>query len=231
MHFILLIEDEPGIADTIQYALSTEGFQAEWCTTGHEGLSRIESGNFSVIIIDIGLPDMNGFDLCRIIRQKSTVPIIFLTARDSEIDRVAGLEMGADDYVVKPFSPRELTARVRAILRRTAEKPTEIDHGPSQSPTKKFIIDEQKLTVHYYGTVLELSRYEFSILRILINNPGRVYSREELMHYVWEEPDSSLDRTVDTHIKTIRRKCREIKPEDNPIETRRGFGYALRVDN
>lgn len=160
------------------------------------------------------------------IRKDSEIPIIFLTARSDEIDRVAGLELGADDYVTKPFSPRELTARVRAILRRTPQRITE----PLPVETNislPFEIDEKRMIISYYGHSLDLTRYEFRLLQLLIDNPGRVYTREQLMEHVWEEPEMSLDRTVDTHIKTIRQKLKGLQPDEEPIVTHRGVGYSL----
>ncbi|MFC1851211.1 two-component system response regulator CreB [candidate division CSSED10-310 bacterium] len=224
---ILIIEDEPAIADTITYALQTEGFEPIWCPTGLEGKAVFEQGGIILIIIDIGLPDISGFELCKEIRRVSEIPIIFLTARSEEIDRVVGLEIGADDYMVKPFSPRELTARVRAILRRTGSE-TSPQHIVDRAGDSPFTLEEHRKSITYFGTRLDLSRYEYRMLLNFIKHPGRVFSREELLDIVWEEPDTSLDRTVDTHIKTIRRKLTSIRPDYDPIETRRGFGYALK---
>lgn len=222
---IVVAEDEPAIADTITYALSTEGFDVEWCSTGEAVMERLEQGPVDLIVLDVGLPDRNGFDLCRDIRRSSAVPIIFLTARAAEVDRVVGLEIGGDDYVSKPFSPRELAARVKAVLRRAPSGRTAPVQGRTNAP---FCIDRERLTIWYYGKALELSRYEYRILEVLIRRPGRVYSRDQLMEMAWESPEVSMDRTVDTHIKTIRAKLRAIKPERDPIETHRGIGYSLR---
>ena len=224
---ILIIEDEPAIADNITYALKTEGFEPLWCTTGAEGKEALCCDTINLIILDIGLPDINGFELCKEIRKTSDIPILFLTARADEIDRVVGLEIGGDDYMVKPFSPRELTARIKAILRRTSngnETPT--DNQPEH--TSSFTIDPKRMCISYYGTALELNRNEYKILQALIGHPGRVFSREQLMEKAWDVPDVSLERTVDSHIKMIRSKLRAIKPDYDPIETRRGFGYALK---
>jgi two-component system catabolic regulation response regulator CreB len=219
-HKILLVEDEPGIADTITYALETEGMTVAWCSTGEDALAALAEQDADLVILDIGLPDLNGFDLCRDIRAHSSVPVIFLTARTDEVDRVAGLEMGGDDYVVKPFSPRELSARVRAVLRRTAGRPD----TPAPSA---FSIDPKRFVISYCGEPLDLARYEYRILEVLIGRPGWVFSRDKLMELVWEEPEASLDRTVDTHIKTLRAKLRKIRPDLNPIRTHRGLGYSL----
>jgi two-component system, OmpR family, catabolic regulation response regulator CreB len=226
---ILVIEDEPSIADNIVYALSTEGFIAHWRASGGEGKTVIEAGGIDLVILDVNLPDYSGFDLAKEIRQNHTVPIIFVTARSSEIDRVVGLEIGGDDYIVKPFSPRELTARVRAVLRRSAASPAQADSSDSSRQTLPFTIDEAMHVIRFRDIPLELSRYEYRLLCLLIRQPGRVYSRDQLMQQVWDEPDMSLERTVDTHIKTIRRKLRAIAPEEEWITTLRGIGYSLRI--
>ena len=219
---ILLVEDEPSIADNILYALKTDGFEPVWCSTGQDALARSATEKFSLVILDVGLPDMNGFDLCRQLRASSTVPIIFVTARKDEIDRVVGLEIGADDYVVKPFSPRELTARVKAILRRT-EHP-----APAAGPPPIFAVDDERCEIRYHGTPLALSRYEYRLLKILMLKPGRVFSREQLMEQAWEEPESAFDRTVDAHIKMLRAKLHAVRPDEDPIRTHRGLGYSMK---
>jgi two-component system catabolic regulation response regulator CreB len=223
-HRILIIEDEPAIADTITYALKTEGLAVEWCSTGKDALALLGKGIIHLIIIDVGLPDMSGFDLCKEVRRTSRIPVIFLTARSDEVDRVVGLEIGGDDYVTKPFSPRELAARVKAVLRRGTGEGS----GPEEATDVPFALDGKRLTITYYGKPLDLSRYEFRLLEVLIERPGWVFSRDQLKDLVWEEPESSMDRTVDTHIKTIRSKLREIDPDRNPIQTHRGLGYSLR---
>jgi len=232
MRKILVIEDEPSIAENITYALSTDGFDPVWCGTGgeaREALRAGEAGGFALVVLDIGLPDVNGFELAREIRKASDIPLIFLTARSDEVDRVAGLELGADDYVVKPFSPRELSARVRAVLRRyeVAERP-QSEGAASLHPA--FGLDEGRMRISYHGEPLELTRYEYRLLCILVKSPGRVYSRQQLMDMVWEEPEMSADRTVDTHIKTIRRKLKAVRPDEDPIATYRGEGYSLKED-
>jgi len=221
---ILIVEDEPAIADTIQYALETDGFETHCLSSGLPVISLLDRQRIDLIILDIGLPDISGLELCKEIRKTHSLPVIFLTARSDEIDRVVGLEIGADDYVVKPFSPRELTARVRAVLRRSQQ--------PLSKPAKNkaFEIDEAKRQISYLGTAMELSRYEYNLLKILIHRPGHVYSREQLMELAWDEPEASMDRTVDAHIKNIRAKLKTINPEIDPIITHRGIGYALKED-
>ncbi|MEE4377802.1 MAG: two-component system response regulator CreB [Candidatus Competibacteraceae bacterium] len=227
---ILLIEDEPAIADTVVYALNTEGFEPIWRMTAQEGLTAFQDYQPALVILDIGLPDANGFDLCRQLRKQTPVPVIFLTARADEVDRVVGLEIGADDYVVKPFSPRELTARVKAVLRRTVTTEAESSEDSTEQ-SAPFSIDEAQHRISYWGQPLTLSRYEFLLLQVMLKHPDRVYSREMLLSQVWDDPDSSFDRTVDTHIKTIRAKLRAIRPDANPIKTHRGFGYSLSLDS
>lgn len=217
---IMIIEDEPGIADTVTYALAREGFEPVWAATGAEGMARLVRGGIDLVILDIGLPDISGFDLAGTIRKRSDVPLLMLTARSDEIDRVLGLELGADDYIVKPFSPRELVARVRAVLRRSG--------GAPAASGGAFAIDNDRRRITYRGSHLDLSRYEYEILRLLARRPGWVFTRETIMEMVWVEPDESFERTVDTHIKTIRAKLRAVDPDTDPIITHRGVGYSLK---
>lgn len=223
---ILIIEDEPSIADNIVYALATEGLETQWCASGMDGMAVLTNDRIALVILDVGLPDVNGFELAREIRKISEIPIIFVTARDSEIDRVVGLEIGGDDYVVKPFSPRELTARVRAVLRRTsAIKPAY--KSPAPALASPFVVDEARYSISFLGQPLELSRYEFRLLRVLAYDPGRVFTRTQLMEKAWDAPDMSLERTIDTHIKTIRQKLLAVSSEKEWIVTHRGIGYSL----
>jgi two-component system catabolic regulation response regulator CreB len=232
---VLIVEDEPAIADTLVYALKTEGFEPEWCATGRAGLAALAAKPFALVVLDVGLPDGTGFEICKTIRTRSNVPVIFLTARNTELDRVLGLELGGDDYLVKPFSPRELTARVKAILRRTnggGQEPAAGAAPPAQEAEKsaaEFVIDEERCTIVFRGTTLDLTRYEFRLLKVLVAKPGRVFSRDQLMSAAWEDPGASLDRTVDAHIKTLRSKLRTIAPEADPIQTHRGLGYSLKT--
>ncbi len=228
---ILIIEDEPAIADTIVYALRTEGFAPEWCATGQAGLAALATKTFALVVLDVGLPDGSGFDICKAIRKNSAVPVIFLTARNTELDRVLGLELGGDDYLAKPFSPRELTARVKAILRRTQgdpEKSPVTGDTSSGAAARGFGVDEARCAITYRGQALELTRYEFRLLKTLVAQPGRVFSRDQLLSAAWEDPGASMDRTVDAHIKTVRAKLRAVAPDTDPIQTHRGLGYSLR---
>jgi two-component system catabolic regulation response regulator CreB len=229
---ILVIEDEPAIADTITYALATEGFEPIWRATGREGLAALAGGAFDLVILDVMLPDMGGFEVCREIRRSSSLPVIFLTARQAEVDRVVGLELGGDDYVVKPFSPRELAARVKAVLRRSRQAPAPAP-APARGARRKgppLLIDEQRYVISYCGQPLALSRCEFKILRILVERPGWVYTRDGLLDLAWEDPGTSMERTIDAHVKSIRAKLRAVRPSPDPIITHRGLGYSLRED-
>lgn len=168
---ILIVEDETAIADTIQYALETDGFSTTCITSGQGVRSFLSKESVDLILLDIGLPDMSGFDLCKEIRKTLNVPILFLTARADEIDRVVGLEIGGDDYMTKPFSPRELSARVKAILRRTQPSPS------SGMPAQAFQVDESRRQILYFGNPLDLSRYEYALLKTFIRRPGHVFSK------------------------------------------------------
>jgi len=228
---ILIVEDEPGIADTLQYALRTDGFEPAWCATGAEALERIGAAAPALVILDVGLPDASGFEIFKRIRETSEVPVVFLTARSDEIDRVVGLELGADDYIAKPFSPRELVARVRSVLRRSARSATAAPTASSASaPAGPIAVDEGRMQVRYYGRALELSRYEYGLLRTLASRPGHVFTREALLDRVWGDDSDSMDRTVDAHVKTLRAKMKAIAPLLDPIRTLRGSGYALAED-
>ncbi|WP_107312102.1 two-component system response regulator CreB [Burkholderia metallica] len=229
---ILIVEDEAAIADTIVYALGTEGMQTVHCTLGLAALDRLRDTRFDLVVLDVGLPDLSGFEVCRRLRTFSDVPVIFLTARHDEIDRIVGLEIGADDYVIKPFSPRELAARVRVILRRfnrtaAPETTPAPATAPAETPAPGFTLDLDGARVSWLGHALDLTRYEFGLLALLVRHPGRIYSREQLMDLVWHEAFDSADRTVDTHVKTLRAKLRAIDPERDPIRTHRGMGYSL----
>jgi two-component system catabolic regulation response regulator CreB len=221
---ILIAEDESAIADTIAYALRAEGYAAEHVLLGGAVVQRVQAGGIDLVVLDVGLPDMNGFDVCRALRAVSDVPVIFLTARSAELDRVLGLELGGDDYMVKPFSPRELIARVRVRLRRR----TQATQARWQS-IDAFELDREGLRIRYRGHLLDLTRYEYGVLEALLARPGAVLSRAQLMDRVWADALDSTDRTVDTHIKTLRAKLRAANDgnSEGPIRTHRGLGYSL----
>jgi two-component system, OmpR family, catabolic regulation response regulator CreB len=217
---VLIIEDESAIADTLIYACNEANIQTTHFILGQLEIAAVANKSFDLIILDVGLPDMSGFDVCKKIRESSEVPILFLTARNHEIDRIVGLEIGADDYVTKPFSPREVVARIHAISRRSHNLLRE-------APTMQFELDEDASRIKYLGHFLTLTRYEYLLLKTLIKQPKRVYSRHQLMDIVWKDAEDTLERTVDAHIKTIRSKLRIINADSDAIVTHRGMGYSL----
>ncbi len=222
MKTILLIEDEQAIADTVLYALKSEGFNTQWFTLGGEGVGWLQQHpETALLILDVGLPDGNGFEFCKTIRRFSEIPIIFLTARNEEVDRIVGLEIGADDYVGKPFSPRELAARVKVILKRSAATNTIINSSTD------FEVDTARARIRFHGKALDLTRYEYLLLKMLLQQPERIYSRPQIMDEVWSDAEESLERVVDTHIKTLRAKLRAVRDEVDPIKTHRGMGYSI----
>ena len=230
---LLLLEDEQAIADTLVYALQREGFEVCHARLAREALQALIESPPDLAILDIGVPDGNGFDVCRAIRQRSELPIVFLTARSEEFDRVLGLELGADDYVVKPFSPREVVARVRAILRRSAGGAATAVAASASSPSAAPIgnawlaLDESAQRIVCAGQPLALTRYEFLLLATLLRRPQRIFSRAELMERVWADAPNTADRTVDAHVKLLRAKLRERGLQAEVIQTHRHMGYSL----
>ena len=223
---ILLLEDDPAIARTAAYALEREGLAVTHVLLVREARALAQrTPRPDALLLDIGLPDGNGLDLCRELRQHAdaavrALPMLMLSARGEEIDRVLGLEMGADDYLSKPFSPRELVARVRALLRRAALSP------PAAAP-RRFELDEPGQRIRYAGQWLTLTRLEYGLLRTLLAAPSRIHGRSALLDAVWGNSSEANDRTVDTHVKTLRAKLRELTPGHDPIVTHRGLGYGL----
>ena len=230
---ILCVEDESAIVLPLRYALEREGWQVSWANTGTQALQLLSQQVFDFIILDVGLPDINGFEVCKQLRQKYQTPLLFLTARDDEIDRVVGLEIGADDYCSKPFSAREIVARIKAIWRRMEAQTAIVAAIPSSPQTESLLQSSvwscfpQSLQIQYHGQILQLTRYEYRLLFLLIQHPEQVFSRQQLMDHIWEHPEHSLERTVDTHIKSLRQKLKQVRPDDEPIRTHRGFGYSL----
>lgn len=223
---VLLVEDEEAIAQTLIYALETEGLTTVWTRLGQEALKTLATGEIDVMILDVGLPDINGFDLCQTIRRQSELPILFLTARHGEIDKVLGLELGGDDYVTKPFSPREVVARIKRILKRAGSGDSS---GSRNFP--KLEVNVEHGTATFHGVSLRLTRYELLLLGVLRSQPGRIFSRAVLMDAIWTDALDTDDRTVDTHIKTLRAKLRAVKPESEVIQTHRGLGYSLHLES
>ena len=232
MPHILIVEDEAAIADTLIFALQGEGFTTTWLSLGAAALEHQRETPADLIILDIGLPDISGFETCKQLRRFSEVPVIFLSARDAEIDRVVGLEIGADDYVVKPFSPREVAARVRAILKRMAPRAVAEVAATStstQAPTPTpvlFRIDNERVQISYRGQSLNLTRHEFRLLQCLLEQPERVFSREQLLDALGVPADAGYERSIDSHIKSVRAKLRQVRAEAEPIQTHRGLGYS-----
>jgi two-component system catabolic regulation response regulator CreB len=224
---ILLVEDEPSIAEIVDFALTSEGFQVVWRMLVREAEAELAATPCDLAILDLGLPDGSGLELLKRLRRHSEIPVLILSARNAELDRVLGLELGADDYVTKPFSPRELAARVKAILKRT------VRHAPDvgEPQDSGFAIDEARAVIRFQNQPLDLTRYEYLLLKTLLAQPERVFSRAQLMDQVWPDPAASFERSVDTHIKTLRAKLRDIDSGHDPIRTHRGLGYSIRVRN
>jgi len=224
---ILLVEDDRPIAENVILALARENLDCRHVTLAAEGLALLRGGSFDLAILDVGLPDGNGFDLCRTLRGFSDVPVIFLTARSDEIDRVVGLEIGADDYVLKPFSPRELAARVRTILRRVGGRNGNGNGASHPGAAPPFIqVDDERARIYCRSQPLDLSRSEYQMLKALAARPEKVFSRGELMDAAGLA-EASLERSVDTHIKSLRAKLAVCAPDVDPIQTHRGLGYSL----
>lgn len=230
MPHILIVEDEPSIADTLIFVLQSEGFHTSWKALAGEALKLLQDTAIDLVIMDVGLPDITGFEACKQLRKFSDVPVIFLTARGDELDRVVGLEIGADDYVVKPFSPREVAARVKAILKRMAPR-AEPQTQRLPKNESEFVVDNDRLQISYRQQSLNLTRVEFKLLQTLVEQPQRVFSREQLLTAVGAAADAGYDRSIDTHIKTLRAKLRQIAPDAEPIQTQRGFGYSYQPES
>jgi two-component system catabolic regulation response regulator CreB len=216
---ILIIEDEAEIADTLKYALKEQGMIGAWVATGQQARTVLAEAEFDLIILDVGLPDCNGFELLKEIRQTSTQPVMMLTARGDEVDRIVGLEIGADDYVTKPFSPREVVARIKAILKRT--------NGGYTTKKSTFELNIKAMRICFCGETLSLTRSEYLLLKTLLNRPGQIFSRRQLIENVWSDQHPSDDRAIDTHIKSLRARLKQVNPDLTPIVTHRGFGYSL----
>lgn len=222
---ILVVEDDPRISDVLEYALKADGYEVETAQRGREAVEIARQSSPGLIVLDVGLPDIDGFEVCRILRKSSDVPVIFLTSRSDEIDRVVGLEIGGDDYMVKPFSPRELLARIRAIQRRNQRVETkpesdakrELRYGP-------ITIDPEKFRIRCQGREVLLTAQEFKLLELLARHPGRVFTREQVLNRAWGDDGLVADRTIDVHVRSLRRKFGDFEF----IETVRGVGYRAR---
>ncbi|MGB8397931.1 response regulator [Bradyrhizobium sp.] len=225
-HRILIVDDELHIREVIRVALKKAGMTVAEARDGREALIRFASDKPDLIILDIGMPEFDGLDVCREIRKFSDVPILFLSARDDEIDRVLGLEIGGDDYVTKPFSPRELVARVNVILRRISARGTEGRTPPTALARGSLAIDPEQHVAAFAGTPLRLTAIEFGILRAFLARPAAVFSREQIMTAAYQLNIQVSDRTIDSHIRNIRAKLSAVNC-DNVIETIHGVGFRL----
>ncbi len=224
---ILLVDDEEAIIESIEFALKQEGFEVVKASDGQEALQKVQLEKPNLLVLDLMLPEVSGLEVCRILRrERNEVPIIMLTAKGEEIDRVIGLEVGADDYLVKPFSLRELTARIRALLRRS--KPVDIESGDVEIHHYDDLamnLTEHKVTVQ--GKLVELSPKEFKILAMLMSSPNKVFSREDLLEQVWGLDFYGDTKTVDVHIRWLREKIETDASNPKYVQTVRGFGYRL----
>lgn len=221
---VLVVDDELAIVELVSYNLSREGFEVISECDGTNAVARAEKDHPDLIVLDVMLPSMSGLEVCRSLRRVTDVPIIMLTARKEEMDRVLGLELGADDYVTKPFSPRELVARVKAILRRSQNKARDSEGIEA----KGLVVNPERREVWLHGTPLNLTFTEFELLHIMAQNPGRAFSREDLLAKVWGHDFFGDARTVDVHVRHLREKLQEDPTTPNFIETVRGVGYRFK---
>jgi two-component system response regulator BaeR len=218
---ILIVEDEIALAEVVRDYLIADGMGVDLLSEGTGAVALAHEGQYDLIILDLMLPGVDGLTICRELRQKSDVPIIMTTAKVEEIDRLLGLEMGADDYMCKPYSPRELVARVRAVLRR---RPSAVSQD-QQQPEARLLIDADKWQATLDGTQLGLTRREFALLQALVARPGRVFSRDQLLSLAFPDDTEVFDRTIDSHVRNMRRKIAQVSTWD-PIRSVYGVGYA-----
>jgi two-component system response regulator RegX3 len=216
------VEDEESFSDALSYMLRKEGFEVSVAATGPDALTEFERGGSDIVLLDLMLPGLSGTEVCRQLRQRSNVPIIMVTARDSEIDKVVGLELGADDYVTKPYSPRELVARIRAVLRRRSEPeellPAALEAGPVR-------MDVDRHTVSVGGSTVSLPLKEFELLEMLLRNAGRVLTRGQLIDRIWGADYVGDTKTLDVHVKRLRAKIEPEPASPRHLVTVRGLGY------
>jgi two-component system response regulator RegX3 len=222
---VLVVEDEESFSDALSYMLRKEGFEVAVATTGTAALSEFDRNGADIVLLDLMLPEMSGTEVCRQLRQKSHVPIIMVTARDTEIDKVVGLEIGADDYVTKPFSPRELVARIRAVLRRNAGEPSEASTPTLAAGPVRMDIERHVVTVS--GDTVALPLKEFELLELLLRNAGRVLTRGQLIDRVWGADYVGDTKTLDVHVKRLRSKIEPEPSSPRYILTVRGLGYKF----
>jgi DNA-binding response OmpR family regulator len=223
---ILLVDDEDSIQKLLTYPLEREGFRVVPARDGEEALARFAAEPFDLVVLDVMLPKLDGLEVCRRLRSRSSVPIIMLTARDDELDKVLGLELGADDYITKPFSIREFRSRVRALLRRATASRAEL--GEDVISADGLVIDVAKRTVEVRGKPVQLTYVEFELLRTLASRPGRVYTRQMLLEALWGGSEYREPRTIDVHVRHLREKLELDPREPEYIFTVRGVGYRFR---
>ncbi|CDH06635.1 response regulator in two-component regulatory system with BaeS (OmpR family) [Xenorhabdus bovienii str. oregonense] len=216
---VLIVEDEPKLGQLLIDYLQAADYQTQWLIRGDEVITHVQKRQPDIILLDIMLPGLDGISICREIRRFSDVPIVMMTARTEEIDRLLGLEIGADDYICKPYSPREMVARVKTILRR-CYRPQDIisEHG-------SLTIDENHFQARYLDRVLELTPVEFRLLKIMSSQPGRVFSRDQLLNNLYDDHRIVNDRTIDSHIKNLRRKLEQLDDDKSFIRSIYGLGY------
>jgi two-component system, OmpR family, response regulator RegX3 len=224
---VLVVEDEESISDPLSYLLRQEGFEVAVAATGPEGLAEFDRGGADIVLLDLMLPGLSGTEVCRTLRARSGVPIIMLTARDSEIDKVVGLELGADDYVTKPFSSRELVARVRAVLRRRGNEPDDVAPGALEAGPVRMDVERHVVTVD--GEHVALPLKEFELLEVLLRNAGRVLTRGQLIDRVWGADYVGDTKTLDVHVKRLRAKIEPDPGAPTHLVTVRGLGYKFEL--
>ena len=225
---ILIVEDDPNTAALVATYVEKEGFQAQIADDGEQGLRMALTQGPSLVVLDVMLPKMDGWQVCRKLREKSDVPILMLTAREEEFDRVLGLSLGADDYVVKPFSPRELVERIKAILRRARPSQT---HGHGILSQGEVTMDIKKHKVSVGSAEVDLTSSEYKLLQVLMSAPGRVFSRDELLNRFYPDGEVVVDRVIDVHIGKLRQKIERNPSQPKYIQTVRGFGYRFSDGN
>jgi two-component system, OmpR family, response regulator len=227
---ILIADDDPHIREVVRFALEKVGFQTAQASDGRETVEQFLSLQPDLLVLDIVMPEMDGTEVCRQIRSRASTPIVFLSSRDEEVDRIVGLELGGDDYVTKPFSPRELVARVKAVLRRS-EQTLPVVASPQKPATGKVLrhgdleVDTDRFEARWDGKLVVLTLTEFGIIRTLVSYPGKVFTREEMMSGAYTHDNFVTDRTIDSHVRRVRKKF--AKAGADPIETVHGLGYRL----
>ncbi|MEZ5536179.1 MAG: response regulator [Thiolinea sp.] len=225
---ILIVEDEPKIAELLQKYLQNSGYDTHWIDRGSAVSDWLSQNQPAMILLDLMLPDKDGLEVCKEVRQSSAVPIIMLTARVEEIDRLLGLELGADDYICKPFSPREVVARIKAVLRRTQPADENTQSGnTAATPDKQLQLNRNHLTISLGQRNINLTKVEFELLEILHSRPGRIFSRQQLMEHVYPDNRIVSDRTIDSHVKKLRKKISELEPEQELIHSVYSVGYKF----